>query len=99
MKVHLNIRNPSEIAVQSMSTPGAENCPFQFNFDPATFKVGDYVSYRVSERFGDMPFVGILVAVAEDHVMISPNDPNDPDRRMRGTRASRPEVSASEALD
>jgi hypothetical protein len=25
-----------------------EDCPFQFNFDPATFKVGDTVSYRVT---------------------------------------------------
>jgi hypothetical protein len=23
-----------------------EDCPFQFNFDPATYKVGDTVSYR-----------------------------------------------------
>ena len=23
-----------------------EDCPFQFNFDSATFKVGDTVSYR-----------------------------------------------------
>jgi hypothetical protein len=75
-----------------------EKCPFEFNFDPATFKVGDMVSYRVSESFGDMPFVGILLEVHADYVVISPNDPGDPDRRMRGTRASRPEVSAAEAL-
>jgi len=41
---------------------------------------------------------GTLVAVEADHVVISPNDPADPDRRMRGTRTSRPEVSAREAL-
>ena len=57
------------------------------------------MSYRVSERFGDMPFVGTLLEVAHDHVVISPNDPADPDRRMRGTRTSRPEVSAMEALE
>jgi hypothetical protein len=74
-------------------------CPFSFNFDPATFKVGDMVSYRVPERFGDMPFVGTLVEVADDHVLISANDLSEPDRRMRGTRASRPEVSAAEALN
>lgn len=75
-----------------------EKCPFEFNFDPATFKAGDMVSYRVSERFGDMPFVGILLEVHDDHVVISPNDPTDRDRRMRGTRESRPDVSAAEAL-
>jgi len=87
--------------MQSFSTtvaPG-EACPFEFNFDPATFKPGDLVSYRVGERFGGMPFVGTLLAVAADHVLISPNDPADPDRRMRGTRTSRPEVSAQQALE
>lgn len=76
-----------------------EKCPFVFNTDPATFKVGDMVSYRVTERFGEMPFVGTLLEVHDDHVVISPNDPSDQGRRMRGTRVSRPEVSASEALD
>ncbi|MET0378039.1 MAG: hypothetical protein ABW049_03530 [Spongiibacteraceae bacterium] len=75
-----------------------EKCPFEFNFDPTTFKVGDTVSYRVSERFGDMPFVGTLTAVYDDYVEISPNDATEPDKRMRGTRDSRPEVSAAEAL-
>ncbi|MFT3929324.1 MAG: hypothetical protein QM709_03400 [Spongiibacteraceae bacterium] len=75
-----------------------EKCPFTFNFDAATFKVGDMVSYRVTERFGDMPFVGTLLEVHDDYVVISPNDPSDPGRRMRGTRASRPEVSEAEAI-
>ena len=76
-----------------------EKCPFEFNFDPKTFKVGDTVSYRIPERFDEMPFVGILLAVEADSVVISPNDPTDPDRRMHGTRESRPVVSAKEALD
>ncbi|MET0660252.1 MAG: hypothetical protein ABW110_19080 [Steroidobacteraceae bacterium] len=76
-----------------------ETCPFDFNFDPATFKAGDQVSYRIPERFGDMPFVGTILAVFDDYVEISPNDPSDPDRRMKGTRASRPVVSAKEALE
>ncbi len=76
----------------------SEKCPFDFNFDPATFKVGDTISYRVSESFGEMPFVGTLLAVYDDYVEISPNDPTDPDKRMRGTRDSRPDVSAAEAL-
>jgi hypothetical protein len=76
----------------------AEQCPFEFNFDPLTFKVGDVVSYRIPERFDDMPFVGTLVAVEADWVLINANDPTDPDRRMRGTRESRPVVSAEQAL-
>ena len=75
-----------------------EKCPFEFNFDPQTFKAGDVVSYRIPERFGDMPFVGTILSVAEDFIEITANDPTDPDRRMRGTRASRPVVSAKEAL-
>ena len=77
----------------------SDRCPFEFNFDPATFKVGDTVSYRVPERFDEMPFVGTLIAVGPDWVEISPNDPADPHRRMRGTRESRPVVSAKEALE
>jgi hypothetical protein len=75
-----------------------ENCPFSFNFDAATFKIGDFVSYRIPDKFQDFPFVGTLIEVHADHVVISPNDPGDPDRRMRGTRESRPVVHSSEAL-
>lgn len=78
--------------------PHGDACPFSFNFDPATFKVGDLVSYRVPERFDDFPFVGMLTAVHEDHVEISPNDPTAPATRFRGTRESRPVVSMEEAL-
>lgn len=77
------------------ANPG-DACPFKFNFDAASFRPGDLVSYRVPERFDDMPFVGTLVEVAQDHVVIAASD--DPDRRMRGTRSNRPVVSASEAL-
>jgi hypothetical protein len=85
--------------MESHRTAANEKCPFEFNFDPATFRVGDLVSYRVPERFDDMPFVGTLLEVGDDYVVISPNDPADPDRRMRGTRESRPVVSAAQALD
>lgn len=84
--------------MQSMQQPGDDKCPFQFNFDAATFKVGDMVSYRV-DSLTDFPFVGLLLEVGEDYVVISPNDPSDPDRRMRGSRESRPMVPASQALD
>ncbi len=85
--------------MKSEQVNDSDTCPFEFNFDESTFKVGDLVSYRVPERFSDMPFVGTLLEVGEDFVVISPNDPGDPDRRMRGTRESRPVVSAKEALE
>jgi len=84
--------------MQGMQTPEGEKCPFTFNFDPATFKAGDMVSYRV-ESMSEFPFVGTLLEVREDHVVISPNDPTDPHRRMVGTRESRPRVSREQALD
>ncbi len=71
-------------------------CPFEFNFDPVTFKVGDLVSYRVPESFQDMPFVGVLVGVQDDHVMLIHQ--GDEKHVMRGSRESRPIVSAKEAL-
>jgi len=85
--------------MESFKVSSPDTCPFQFNLDPATFKVGDLVSYRVPERFDDMPFVGELIEVGEDFVIISPNDPTDPQRRMTGTRESRPVVSARDALE
>ena len=72
-----------------------ENCPFEFNFDEKTFKVGDVVSYRVTGSLADFPFVGTLVEVGDDHVVIS-DDPNDPHSGMRGSRESRPLVDESE---
>ncbi len=72
-----------------------ENCPFEFNFDPATFKVGDSVSYRVTGSLEGFPFVGTLAEVGDDHVVIIA-DPSKPDERMRGTRESRPVVDESE---
>lgn len=74
---------------------GDGNCPFEFNFDPATFKVGDVVSYRVTGSLDGFPFVGTLLEVHEDHVIIVA-DPNDPKSHMRGTRESRPVVEESE---
>lgn len=73
---------------------GGEDCPFEFNFDAATFKVGDTVSYRVSTMEG-FPFVGELLEVHADHVVIA-GDPNDPEVRYKGTRESRPMVDGSE---
>ena len=72
-----------------------EDCPFDFNFDEKSFKAGDTVSYRVTGSLSDWPFVGTLIEVHDDHVIISA-DPNDPASRMRGTRESRPVVEESE---
>lgn len=76
--------------MQGMGETG-EACPFEFNFDPQTFKVGDTVSYRVNGSLEGFPFVGTLLEVHEDHVMIA-GDPQDPDAKYRGTRESRPLV-------
>jgi hypothetical protein len=76
--------------MQSMG-PG-EDCPFEFNFDPETFKPGDTVSYRVSGSLAGFPFAGTLVEVHADHVIIEA----EPTTRYRGTRESRPLVDASE---
>lgn len=73
---------------------GGEDCPFEFNFDPAKFKVGDTVSYRVSTMEG-FPFVGTLLEVHADWVLIV-GDTNDPAGRYRGTREDRPMVDGSE---
>ena len=77
-----------------MQNMGGGDCPFEFNFDPASFKVGDTVSYRVTS-LADFPFVGTLLEVHDDHVVIA-GDPSEPDTRYRGTRESRPVVEGSE---
>ena len=77
-----------------MQGMGGDNCPFEFNFDAATFKVGDTVSYKVS-TMEDWPFVGTLLEVHADYVVISPG-PTEPDARYKGTRESRPMVDGSE---
>ncbi|WP_068074580.1 hypothetical protein [Novosphingobium lentum] len=74
---------------------GEGDCPIEFNFDPATFKIGDLVSYRVTGSLEGFPFAGKLVEVHDDHVVIL-QDENDPASAMRGTRESRPVVDESE---
>ena len=80
--------------MQGMGTSD-EVCPFEFNFDEKNFKVGDTVSYRVNGSLEGFPFVGRLVEVHDDHVVIA-GDPTEPDKRYRGTRESRPQVDYSE---
>ncbi len=81
--------------MQTMGEQG-ESCPFSFNFDPDTFKVGDTVSYRVPETLGDFPFAGVIKEVHDDHIIICPNDPREPDLLYRATRESRPVVAAKD---
>ncbi|OYW16449.1 MAG: hypothetical protein B7Z39_01050 [Novosphingobium sp. 12-64-8] len=78
-----------------MQGMGDGSCPFEFNFDPAAFKVGDMVSYRVTGGLEGMPFVGTLLEVHDDYVVISPGE-SEPDARYRGTREDRPVVLESE---
>jgi hypothetical protein len=79
----------------SMQNGGDEKCPFEFNFDPATFKAGDSVSYRVTGGLADFPFMGVLLEVHDDHVVLT-SDPEDPASRMRATRESRPVVAEAD---
>ncbi|MES2158398.1 MAG: hypothetical protein V4512_11385 [Pseudomonadota bacterium] len=74
-----------------MQNMGEGSCPFTFNTDPATFKVGDEVSYRVTGSLEGFPFAGVLLEVHEDHVVLT-SDADDTNSRMRATRESRPVV-------
>jgi len=73
----------------------SETCPYSFNFDPAGFKVGDQVSYRVPSLAG-FPFVGVIIAIYDDYIEIV--DAGDPGRTLRASRESRPVVSDQDAL-
>ena len=74
---------------------GDGSCPYQFNFDPETFKVGDTVSYRVPS-LGEFPFAAEVKAVHADYIEIS--DYGEPDKIIRATREARPVVSDADAL-
>ena len=78
-----------------MQGEAGEKCPFDFNFDPATFKPGDWVSYRVTGSLDGFPFAGVLLEVHDDHVVVSA-DPNAPGPGMRATRESRPVVDEAD---
>lgn len=75
-----------------MQNMGDGSCPFEFNFDPQSFKAGDLVSYRVTGSLEGFPFVGTLVEVHDDHVILQP-EADKPDFHVRGTRESRPVVA------
>jgi hypothetical protein len=73
----------------------SEECPFDFNFDPATFAVGDWVSYRVTGSLEGVPFAGVLLEVHPDHVVLT-SDPDDASSRMQATREARPVVAEAD---
>ena len=78
-----------------MKEMGEGACPFEFNFDAATFKVGDSVSYRVTGSLSGFPFSGVLLEVHDDHVVLT-SEPDNPASRMRATRESRPVVQEAD---
>ncbi|MET0372017.1 MAG: hypothetical protein ABW039_11660 [Sphingobium sp.] len=78
-----------------MQNMGEGSCPFEFNMDPATFKVGDMVSYRVTGNLAGWPFAGVLIEVHDDYVVLASN-PENPTDAMRGTREARPLVDEGE---
>ena len=82
--------------MKNLITPENEACPFAFNFDALTFKVGDRVSYRIPGIFDDFPFVGSIVEVNENHIMIAPNEGSPQRGTMRGTRENRPVVNSAD---
>lgn len=78
-----------------MQNIGDGSCPFEFNFDPATFKVGDVVSYRVTGSLSDFPFMGTLAEVHDDHVILF-SEGDNPESKVRATRESRPVVDEAD---
>ncbi len=78
-----------------MQGMGDGACPYKFNFDPNTFKVGDTVSYKVPS-LQDFPFAAEIKAVYADYIEIA--DYGDPEKIMRATREERPQVSDEDAL-
>jgi hypothetical protein len=53
--------------------------------DPASFKIGDLVSYRVPGKFGDFPFVGTIIAVHDEWIEITSGQ-HGMTGRLRGMR-------------
>ena len=59
--------------MKNMVTGTDTECPFanfDFNTDPASFKPGDLVCYRVPDLCDDMPFPGVLLEVHANHVIL-----------------------------
>ncbi len=76
---------------------GRGACPVDINFEPETFKPGDLVSYRVPEEFGDTPFVGKIVTVEPDVIVLTHyGDDFAGAHKMIATRSARPVVTVDQ---
>ncbi|MBL4826590.1 MAG: hypothetical protein JKY66_02535 [Spongiibacteraceae bacterium] len=78
-----------------MMDMGDGSCPYKFNYEAETFKIGDTISYRVP-TLGDFPFAGLVKAVFDDYIEIA--DFSEPEKVIRATRESRPIVSEKDVL-
>ena len=85
--------------MKSMVNEQDKKCPFVFNTDATTFTVGDIVCYRAPEVLGDMPFVGELIAVHSDHVVLKHHgEIGGLENHILASREDYPIVAKSEAL-
>lgn len=84
--------------MKNLQSATGERCPFEFNMKPESFKPGDFVSYRVPGYFGDTPFVGQLISVHSDHVVLRHLTLLGDGDVMRASREERPAVSDEEAF-
>ena len=85
--------------MKSMVNEHDKECPFNFNTDAKTFRTGDIVCYKAPEIFGDMPFVGELVEVHEDSVLLKHRgEMKSSELLIRAARTDYPIVSREEAL-
>lgn len=85
------------MTLQHMSQQAWEKCLFRCNFDAASVKVDDRGSHHV-EIMDEVPFVGFLVDVQAEPVLISPNVPTGPHCSMHDTRERRPRIALEHAL-
>ena len=84
--------------MKSMVNEVDKVCPFKFNTDADSFKPGDIICYYAPSLFGDIPFVGKLVEVHRDFVVLKHKDSSDlSDQRISATREGYPKVSREEA--
>ncbi|BFM18065.1 hypothetical protein R50073_42480 [Maricurvus nonylphenolicus] len=85
--------------MKSMVTEKDKECPFNFNTDASTFTTGDIVCYRAPELLGDMPFIGELLEVHADHVVLKhKGEMKSSQIPIRASREDYPIVAKEEAM-